>query len=182
MRLNLMLEPQEGRTYPQLAAVAARVEAAGLDGLYRSDHYSSVAGREDLGSTDAWATLAGLARETSTIRLGTLVTPVTFRTAGNLAKVGYSLMTGALVGRTEGEVRDRARRLQAQAGNDGPLDQRLDERRPAWVVGTLAQAGARLEQLAQAGVRRVMLQHQLIDDPEAIDVVGELTIAAPLTG
>lgn len=87
MRLNLMLEPQIGMTYDEQLAVARRAEALGLDALYRSDHYSS--GRPDddgVGSTDAWAVLAGLARETSTLRLGTLVTPATFRTIGNLAK------------------------------------------------------------------------------------------------
>ncbi len=87
MRLNVMLEPQEGITYAEQLAVARRAEELGFDGLYRSDHYSSVARRADLGSTDAWAVLAGLARETSRIRLGTLVSPVTFRPAGNLAKV-----------------------------------------------------------------------------------------------
>lgn len=87
MRLSVMLEPQEGLSYDQILAVAQRAEQVGLAGLYRSDHYSSVAARVGLPSTDAWATLAGLARETSRITLGTMVTPVTFRPAGNLAKV-----------------------------------------------------------------------------------------------
>lgn len=86
MRLNLMLEAQEGMTYEDLLALARRAEAVGLDGMYRSDHYGSVAGRDGLGSTDAWATLAGLARETSSLTLGALVSPATFRTIGNLAK------------------------------------------------------------------------------------------------
>lgn len=87
MRLAIMLEPQEGLSYDDVLAVARRTADAGLDGLYRSDHYTSVAGRVGLDSTDAWATLAGLAREVPAIRLGTLVTPATFRPAGNLAKV-----------------------------------------------------------------------------------------------
>jgi len=87
MRLAIMLEPQEGLSYDDVLAVARRTADAGLDGLYRSDHYSSVTGRAGLDSTDAWATLAGLAREVPGIRLGTMVTPVTFRRAGNLAKV-----------------------------------------------------------------------------------------------
>lgn len=95
MRLNLMLEAQEGVTYDQLLALAKRAEQVGLDGLYRSDHYSSVAGREGLGSTDAWATLAGLARETTTLTLGTLVSPATFRTIGNLAKTAATVSTMA---------------------------------------------------------------------------------------
>ena len=87
MQLSAMLEPQEGITYQEQLDVALRAEELGFDGFYRSDHYISVAGRSDVGSTDAWAVLAGLARDTSRIRLGTLVTPVTFRPAGNLAKV-----------------------------------------------------------------------------------------------
>lgn len=87
MRLNLMLEPQIGMTYDEQLAFARRCEEAGLNALYRSDHYSSGrSGDDGIGSTDAWAVLAGLARETSTLRLGTLVTPATFRTVGNLAK------------------------------------------------------------------------------------------------
>ena len=97
MRLNLMLEAQEGMTYDDLLRLAQRAEQVGLDGMYRSDHYSSVAGREGLGSTDAWATIAGLARETSVLTLGTLVSPATFRTIGNLAKMvaTVSAMAGA---------------------------------------------------------------------------------------
>lgn len=87
MRLHLMLEPQEGLSYDDILAVAQRVEATGLDGCYRSDHYTSVAGRPPLPSTDAWATLAGLARQTAGICIGTLVTPATFRRVGNLVKV-----------------------------------------------------------------------------------------------
>lgn len=87
MRLNVMTEPQEGVTYAQLLALAQHAERLGFEGFYRSDHYTSVSGHGERGSTDAWATLAGLARETQRIRLGTMVTPVTFRTAGNLAKV-----------------------------------------------------------------------------------------------
>jgi alkanesulfonate monooxygenase SsuD/methylene tetrahydromethanopterin reductase-like flavin-dependent oxidoreductase (luciferase family) len=92
-----MLEAQEGLTYAQLLALAQRAEQVGLAGLYRSDHYSSVGGREGVGSTDAWATLAGLARETTTLTLGTLVSPATFRTIGNLAKTvaTVSAMAGA---------------------------------------------------------------------------------------
>lgn len=97
MRLNLMLEAQEGMTYDGLLRLAQRAEQVGLDGMYRSDHYSSVAGREGLGSTDAWTTIAGLARETNVLTLGTLVSPATFRTIGNLAKTvaTVSAMAGA---------------------------------------------------------------------------------------
>lgn len=100
MRLSVMIEPQEGLAYDQILAVARRAEAVGFAGFYRSDHYSSVADRVGVASTDAWATLAGLARDTSTITLGTMVTPVTFRPAGNLAKLVATVaeMAGTLDG------------------------------------------------------------------------------------
>ena len=87
MRFALMSEPQQGLTYDEILALARTAEAAGFEAYFRSDHYASFPGGEGLPTTDAWATLAGLARETSTIRLGTLVSPVTFRLPGNLAKV-----------------------------------------------------------------------------------------------
>ena len=62
-------------------------KTAGLEAFFRSDHYGSFPGAADLPTTDAWATLAGLARDTSRIGLGVLVSPVTFRLPGNLAKV-----------------------------------------------------------------------------------------------
>ncbi|MDQ4035059.1 MAG: TIGR03560 family F420-dependent LLM class oxidoreductase [Chloroflexota bacterium] len=87
MRYALMTEPQQGLTYDEILALARTAEDAGLEAFYRSDHYASFPGEAGLHTTDAWATLAGLARETATIRLGTLVSPVTFRIPGNLAKL-----------------------------------------------------------------------------------------------
>jgi F420-dependent oxidoreductase-like protein len=87
MRFALMIEPQMGLTYAEQLAIAQRAEAAGIEALFRSDHYESFPGPNDNPTTDAWAVLAGLARETSRIHLGTLVSPVTFRPPGNLAKV-----------------------------------------------------------------------------------------------
>jgi F420-dependent oxidoreductase-like protein len=87
MRYALMTEPQQGLTYDELLAIVRTAEDAGIEAFFRSDHYASFPGTSRLPTTDAWATLAGLARETSTIRLGTLVSPVTFRIPGNLAKV-----------------------------------------------------------------------------------------------
>ena len=103
MRLSLMLEPQIGMTYDQILAMARAVQVAGLHGLYRSDHYHSF-GEEGVASTDAWATLAGLARDTEEIVLGTLVSPATFRPVGNLARVvaTTALMAGA---RSDGTTR-----------------------------------------------------------------------------
>jgi F420-dependent oxidoreductase-like protein len=84
--LCIFTEPQQGASYDTLLAVAQRAEALGFGGFFRSDHYLVMGDSTGLpGPTDAWITLAGLARETSTIRLGTLVTPVTFRGPGLLA-------------------------------------------------------------------------------------------------
>ncbi len=84
--LSIFTEPQQGASYDTLLAVAQRAEALGFGGFFRSDHYLVMGGSSGLpGPTDAWVTLGGLARETSTIRLGTLVSPVTFRGPGLLA-------------------------------------------------------------------------------------------------
>ena len=85
MDLRIFTEPQEGATYDDLLAVARKTEELGFDAFFRSDHYVAFSGDGLPGPTDAWTTLAGLARETSCIRLGTLVTPVTFRLPGPLA-------------------------------------------------------------------------------------------------
>ncbi len=80
MRLCLMIEGQEGVTWPQWIALADACERSGLEGLFRSDHYRSVDDEGPaLGSLDAWTTLAGLAACTERIRLGTMVSPTTFR-------------------------------------------------------------------------------------------------------
>jgi F420-dependent oxidoreductase-like protein len=81
-----MVEGQEGVTWEQWVALARACEEHGLEGLFRSDHYVSVFGDPSRGSLDAWATLAGLAAITERIRLGTLVSPVTFRHPSVLAK------------------------------------------------------------------------------------------------
>jgi F420-dependent oxidoreductase-like protein len=86
MKLRIFTEPQQGATYDDLLAVAQATERLGFDAFFRSDHYMRIGpGDPGPGSTDAWLTLAGLARETSRIRLGTLVSPVTFRLPGPLA-------------------------------------------------------------------------------------------------
>jgi F420-dependent oxidoreductase-like protein len=86
MLLRIFTEPQQGASYDQLLAVARVAEDEGFDAFFRSDHYLVMGGGSGLpGPTDAWVTLAGLARDTSRIRLGTLVTSATFRHAGVLA-------------------------------------------------------------------------------------------------
>jgi F420-dependent oxidoreductase-like protein len=84
--LRIFTEPQQGATYDQLLAMARLTEELGFDAFFRSDHYMRIGeGSPGPGSTDAWLTLAALGRETQRIRLGTLVTPATFRLPGVLA-------------------------------------------------------------------------------------------------
>jgi F420-dependent oxidoreductase-like protein len=85
VQLRVFTEPQQGATYDDLLRVALAAEELGFDAFFRSDHYLAIGGDGGVGPTDAWVTLAGLARETSRIRLGTLVTPATFRLPGPLA-------------------------------------------------------------------------------------------------
>src|SRR4029079_14162192 len=98
--LRIFVEPQQGASYDQLLTVARLAEELGFDAFFRSDHFlkmSDVAGLP--GPPDAWITLAGLARDTSTIRLGTLVTSATFRLPGPLAisVAGVDQMSGGRV-------------------------------------------------------------------------------------
>ncbi len=85
MDLRIFTEPQQGATYDDLLRVARTTEEAGFDAFFRSDHFLAVDVPGDPGPTDSYVTLAGLARETSRIRLGTLVTSATFRLPGPLA-------------------------------------------------------------------------------------------------
>lgn len=84
--LRIFTEPQQGASYDDLLRVAQSAEAAGYDAFFRSDHYLAMGDASgEPGPTDSWLTLAGLARETSRIRLGTLVSSATFRLPGPLA-------------------------------------------------------------------------------------------------
>src|ERR1700735_4836544 len=86
MRLRIFTEPQQGADYSTVLRVAKAAEALGFDAFFRSDHYLKMGKVSGLpGPTDAWTTLAGLARETSRVRLGTLVSAATFRLPGPLA-------------------------------------------------------------------------------------------------
>jgi F420-dependent oxidoreductase-like protein len=87
MELCLMVEGQEGVTWSQWVALARTCEAHGVPKLFRSDHYLNLGGAADRGSLDAWGTLCALAAVTSTLRLGTLVSPATFRHPSELAKL-----------------------------------------------------------------------------------------------
>ena len=112
MRYAIMIEPQQGMSYDDIRGVALAAERAGIETFFRSDHYSSFP-ESGLATTDAWATTAGLARDTSTIKLGVLVSPVIFRLPGPLAKTiatvhemsGGRVEVGLGAGWHEGEAR-----------------------------------------------------------------------------
>src|SRR5665213_1983890 len=86
MELRIFSEPQQGATYDEILALALAAEEGGFGAFFRSDHYLKMGAVSGLpGPTDAWITLAGLARDTNRIRLGTLLTAATFRVPGPLA-------------------------------------------------------------------------------------------------
>jgi F420-dependent oxidoreductase-like protein len=315
MRLALMTEPQQGLTYDEILAAAQAAEDAGLETFFRSDHYASFPGPDDQPTTDAWATLAGLARDTRQIGLGSLVSPVTFRLPGPFAKlvatvdemsggrievgmgagwndtehaqlgipfpsldqrfgmleeavaivhglwtepdgwrfsgdhwqvsgslfrarperngrrhpplilggrggprlarlaarygdelnvtsasphgareayaridaacqaigrdpseVTRSAMTGVLIAETRSELDDRIHQQLEITGSDGATDADawLAERRGRWIIGTLDEAGERLDAFAQAGAERVMLQDFMPRDLAMIQLTGRL--------
>jgi len=99
MELRVFTEPQQGASYEDLLAVAQEAERLGFGAFFRSDHYLTMGGDGLPGPSDAWITLAGIARETSTIRLGTLMTSATFRHPGPLAiaVAGVDRMSGGRV-------------------------------------------------------------------------------------
>lgn len=309
MRFCLMLEGQEGVTWEQWLAAAGAAERLGFEALFTSDHYLSVQGAPDRGSSDAWTLLEALAARTSTLRLGTLVSPVTFREPAVLAKaattvdrisggrvelgmgagwweeehithgfafppvaerferleeqlaivhgllteelfsfpgthyrlrdatfwpkpvqrprmpillggttvgpwmqrliathadefntvggtpeqvrgrlqrardaieragrgqetLSTSFMTWCYVGRTEDEWRERVERARRRDPKAGPFDGYLAELQPDCILGTPDVASARLREYAEAGVQRVMLNHELFDDLDMLEVIA----------
>src|SRR2546428_10472944 len=91
MRACVMIEGQQGVTWRDWWALGDACERLGFEGLFRSDHYFSARGVSGPGATDAWTLLGGLAARTSRIRLGTLVSPVTFRPPALLAKAATTV-------------------------------------------------------------------------------------------
>src|SRR5579862_5706266 len=140
MRVCLMVEGQEGVTWEQWLALADAAEAAGLDGLFRSDHYRSIVRGQPAGSLDAWAVLARLAARTKRIRLGTLVSPVTFRPAAVLAKnvvtvdhiSGGRVELGIGAGWYEAEHELYGLPFMTTAGRLGELERQLGEIHREW--------------------------------------------------
>lgn len=112
MRFALMTEPQQGYSYQDILDAATAARDAGFETYFRSDHYSSFPGEAGQPATDCWTTLAGLARDTDGIGLGSMVSPVTFRIPGSFAKVvatviemaqGTPIEMGVGAGWNEGE-------------------------------------------------------------------------------
>jgi len=87
MRVALMIEGQEDVTWEDWVALAETCEASGIEALFRSDHYLSVSGHHERGALDAWGTINALAARTSTLRLGTMVSPSSFRHPSVLGKL-----------------------------------------------------------------------------------------------
>jgi F420-dependent oxidoreductase-like protein len=101
VELRIFVEPQEGATYEQQLAMAQAAESHGFGAFFRSDHLLRIKpGSGDPGPTDSWVTLGAIARETSTIRLGTMVTSATFRLPGPLA-VAVAQVDAMSAGRVE---------------------------------------------------------------------------------
>jgi alkanesulfonate monooxygenase SsuD/methylene tetrahydromethanopterin reductase-like flavin-dependent oxidoreductase (luciferase family) len=128
VRISLMIEGQEGVEWDHWLALALAAETAGLEGLFRSDHYRSIVRGEPAGALDAWATLAALAARTERLRLGTLVSPVTFRPASVLAK---SVVTVDRISGGRAELGIGAGWFEAEHETYGfpfpPMRDRLDE-------------------------------------------------------
>src|SRR3954469_25829322 len=116
MRFRIFTEPQEGATYDDQLAVARLAEELGFDAYFRSDHYISFTFGDGMpGPTDAWITLAGLARDTTTLRLGTLVSPITFRLPGPLA-IAVAQIDAMRGGGVASGLRARGPRIDAMSG------------------------------------------------------------------
>jgi alkanesulfonate monooxygenase SsuD/methylene tetrahydromethanopterin reductase-like flavin-dependent oxidoreductase (luciferase family) len=91
MRLSIFLDPQEGMTFGTMLEATLAAERGGFHGLYRSDHLAPTSGHFERAATEAWTTIAALARETTRIRLGTLVTPLTFHAPSVLSKMASTI-------------------------------------------------------------------------------------------
>ncbi len=128
MRISLMIDGQDGVTWERWLELARAVERAGLEGLFAADHYLALRGDPRDGSLETWAVLAALAARTERIRLGTMVSPVTFRRASVLAK---SAVTVDRISGGRAELGIGAGWFEAEHSAYGfpfpPLRERLDE-------------------------------------------------------
>ena len=199
-----MVEGQEDVSWEQWVALAQAAEEARLDGLFRSDHLRSIVRGDPAGSLDAWGTLAGLAAITQTIRLGTLVSPATFRRVSILAKLVTTVdhisngrvELGLGAGWYESEhhaygldfmtTRERLDELDRQLAEvtrqwteaDDIWPKPIQQPRPP-ISGTVDQVVDQLREYERAGVERVMLQHLAHEDAEMVTVLGEVAARLP---
>jgi alkanesulfonate monooxygenase SsuD/methylene tetrahydromethanopterin reductase-like flavin-dependent oxidoreductase (luciferase family) len=165
MKLTVMIEGQEGVAWADWQRLAALTEELGFEGLLRSDHYLSVIGDGQRGSLDAWGTICALAAETERIRLGTLVSPVTFRPAGVLAKLaltadhvsGGRIDLGMGTGWHQAEHDAFGFSLPPMAERFGQLEQQVAEVRRLWGETRPAPIGLRLVLGGQAKRRAAAL-------------------------
>lgn len=155
MDLRIFLEPQQGATYEQQLTIARLAEDLGFDAFFRSDHLMRLnEGDPGPGPTESWVTLGALARETSRIRLGTMVTSSTFRHPGMLA-IAVAQVDAMSGGRVELGV--GAGWFQREHEAYGVPEQALD---------TLGQWG-------EAGATRAYLQFLTLDDLDQLRLIGE---------
>jgi F420-dependent oxidoreductase-like protein len=151
MRVCLMIEGQEDVSWEDWQALARACEEHGVEALFRSDHYMSVAGRTNRASLDAWATIAALAATTNTVRLGTLVSPTTFRHPSELAKVvatadhvsGGRVELGLGTGWLEAEHRAYGFPFPPLGERLATLEEHLEVVRREWADGPFSFDGAR---------------------------------------
>jgi F420-dependent oxidoreductase-like protein len=167
MQLRIMTEPQQGATYDDLLAVARESERLGFDAFFRSDHLMRIGdGDPGPGSTEAWVTLAGLARDTSTIRLGTMVTSATFRHPALLALTVATVdaMSGGRVelGLGSGWFEDEHAAYGVPFGTFGDRFDRLEEQL-AIVAGIWATAPAGT--FSHTGPHYTLVDHPALPRP-----------------
>lgn len=151
MRVCLMIEGQEGVTWEDWVAIARACEEHGIEALFRSDHYLS--GHAERGSLDAWATLAALAAVTSEVRLGTLVSPATFRHPSQLAKAvatvdhvsGGRVELGVGTGWLEAEHRAYGFPFPPMGERMAQLEEQLEVIAGSWGDGPFSHSGPRYE-------------------------------------
>lgn len=151
MRICLMVEGQEGVTWDDWLALAGACERHGFEALFRSDHYLSVQGRPERDALEAWATIAALAARTERLRLGTLVSPVTFRHPSVLAKLvvtadhvsGGRVELGLGTGWSEPEHRAFGFPLPPPAERMGLLAEQLEVVHGIWTRAPFDHQGAR---------------------------------------
>jgi F420-dependent oxidoreductase-like protein len=153
VQVALMIEGQEDVTWEDWRALARACEDHGVEALFRSDHYLSVEGRGERGSLDAWATIAALAAVTTTVRLGTLVSPATFRHPSELAKVvvsadhisGGRIELGMGTGWLEAEHEAYGFPFPALAERMSMLEEQLQVVAGEWVEGPFSFEGRHYE-------------------------------------